>query len=259
MAKFLSIEEARQQSGMRLLVAEGVPGPWAEGIKGVLDVKKIPYTRGRFEIGGDHKTLIEWTAQASVPVIAWQDEFPKSNWTEQIYMAERIQPEPAVIPTGIEDRMRMFGYCNELCARDGLGWMRRVMLVHGGLQMPGLSEENRAFFRMFGEKYGYSPEAAAAAPARCAEVLTALGDLLEAQRGRGSRYFIGDRLSALDIYWAGFSHLIEPLPPDLCPMLDEFRPMYQNHDPDVAAAARPILMEHREFVYREHLGLPMDL
>ncbi len=91
------------------------------------------------------------------------------------------------------------------------------------------------------------------------EILNALSSLLEEQQAQGSRYFIGKTLSALDIYWAGFSHLIEPLPPDECPMLEDFRPLYQNHHPDVAAAATPTLMDHRHYIYAEHLGLPMDL
>ena len=127
-------------------------GPWAEGIRGVLDYKGIPYTRGRFEIGSDHADLIDWTAQASVPVIAWQDEFPRSAWIEQIFLAERVQPEPAVIPAAIEDRMRMFGLLAEICMPNGFGWCRRLMLVHDGLSSPGLPDESRAFFESFGAK-----------------------------------------------------------------------------------------------------------
>jgi glutathione S-transferase len=259
MAEYVTIEEARKRSGMRLIIAEKLPGPWAEGIKGVLDVKKIPYTRGRFDMASDHRDLIDWTAQASVPVIAWNEEFPRSNWMEQLFLAEKIQPQPSLIPHNIEQRMRMFGLLNELCAPHGFGWSRRLMLVHMGLSNPDLPAENKAFFQGFGAKYGYSQAAALAAPARVIEILDALSAELVSAKARGDRYFIGNKLSALDIYWAGFSHLIEPLPAELCPMLDEFRPMYMNYDPGVAAAAKPILMEHREFIYREHLGLPMDL
>lgn len=259
MAEYLTIAEARAASGMRLIVAEKVPGPWAEGIRGVLDAKKIPYLRGRFELDSDHADLIAWSAQASVPVIAWNDEFPRSNWIEQIYLAERVAPEPALIPSGIEDRMLMFGLCNEICAPHGFGWNRRLMLVHMGLNNPELPAENKAFFKNFGAKYGYSPAAAAAAPARVVEILQILDTQLSREAAKGSKYFIGGKLSALDIYWAGFSHLIEPLPSDLCPMLEDMRPLYMNFDPDVAQAATPRLMAHREFIYREHLGLPMDL
>jgi glutathione S-transferase len=259
MAEYVTIAEARQLTGMRLIVAEKIPGPWAEGIRGVLDVKGIPYARGRFDMASDHSDLIAWTAQASVPVIAWNDEFPKSNWMEQIYLADRIAPEPSVIPANITDRMRMFGLCNEICAPLGFGWSRRLMLVHMGLNNPDLPAENKTFFQHFGAKYGYSPAAGEAAPGRVVEILNALSQQLEGEQQKGRRYFIGGQLSALDIYWAGFSHLIEPLPPELCPMLDDFRPLYANFDPAVAKAASASLMAHREFIYREHLGLPMDI
>jgi glutathione S-transferase len=259
MAEYVSIEQARAASGMRLIVAEGVPGPWAEGIRGVLDAKKISYVRGRFDITSDHADLIAWTAQASVPVIAWNDEFPRSNWMEQIFLAERIQPEPGLIPAVLEDRTVMFGLLSELCAPHGFGWSRRIILIDNALRNPDLPDENKGFFRHFGAKYGYSEAAAAAAPGRVVEILNALHQQLSEQQAKGRRYFVGGQLSALDIYWAGFSHLIEPLPPEQCPMLDEFRPMYANLDPAVSAAATAELMTHREFIYVEHLGLPMDL
>ena len=259
MAEFVTIPEARDARGMRLIVAEGVPGPWAEGIRGILDYKGIAYTRGRFEMGADHSDLIAWTAQASVPVIAWEDELPKSAWLDQIFLAERIKPDPSVIPKDIEQRMRMFGLLTEICAPNGFNWCRRLMIVHNGLNTPGLPPESQAFFEGFGAKYGYSTTAAEAAPARVIEILNALDTCLAEQESRGSRYFIGDKLSALDIYWAGVSHLIEPLPAPACPMLEDFRPMYGNTDADVAAAASSRLMAHREFIYREHLGLPMDI
>ena len=40
MAEYVSVAEARKQSGMRMVLAQGIPGPWAEGIRGILDVKK---------------------------------------------------------------------------------------------------------------------------------------------------------------------------------------------------------------------------
>jgi hypothetical protein len=35
--------------------------------------------------------------------------------------------------------------------------------------------------------------------------------------------------------------------------------MYTNTDPTIQAAAKPILFEHRDFIYREYLELPVDL
>jgi glutathione S-transferase len=83
-------------------------------------------------------------------------------------------------------------------------------------------------------------------------------DRLESQRANGSKYFIGDQLTALDIYWATFAALIDPLPHEINPMPDGLRRLYTNTDPVIQAAVRPILMEHREMMYRDHLETPLD-
>ncbi len=258
MADYVTVAEARKMHGMRIVCANVVPGPWAESIRNMLDLKKIPYTRALFELGGDHGDLVAWSAQDSVPVIAWNDEHPKSNWAEQLYLVERIEPRPALVPADLALRTTMFGLANEICGMHGFGWNRRMINVHMMLSNPDLPAEARGMFEAFGAKYGYSPEAAAAATPRTLEILGALTAQLERQRSAGSRYLIGDELSALDVYWASFSHLIDPLPPEQNPMVDDFRPAYKNFDPAVDAAAE-LLMEHRDFIYQEHLVLPIDL
>jgi hypothetical protein len=42
MAKYVSIEQAVIMSGLRVVLPPGIPGPWAEAVKGILFVKKIP-------------------------------------------------------------------------------------------------------------------------------------------------------------------------------------------------------------------------
>lgn len=259
MATYIEVEEARNRAGLRLVVAPGIPGPWGEAIKGVCYVKKLPFTLVRFDIGAENKALTEWSAQASVPVMIWNDEFPKSTWNQQLALAERVAPTPALIPEDLDDRLLLFGYANELCGENGFGWLRRLMIVHQTLSAPGVTAENRAFAQYFGAKYGYSPEAGQAAAARVVQILHALGTRLERQHAAGSRYFIGQTLSALDIYWAAFATLIEPLPEEMCPMGPIYRAMYTNIEASVQAAAHPWLMAHRDFIYTEHLQLPIDL
>jgi glutathione S-transferase len=259
MAEYLSVEQARPLSGLRVVLSPGVPGPWSEAIKGILHVKKIPYVRVRQEVGGENRALTEWTAQATAPVAAWNDEPPRSTWIEQLFLAERLQPNPSLIPTNIEERVLMFGYCNELCGEHGFGWSKRLMLIHPTLTNPNADERSRAFSTHMGNKYGYNLAEAEAAPARCAEILQVLGNRLEQQRAQGSKFFIGSQLSALDIYWAAFAALVQPLPHELCPMPQSFRTMYTNTNPVVQAAVNPILLEHRDFIYREYLELPIDL
>ena len=72
-----------------------------------------------------------------------------------------------------------------------------------------------------------------------------------------NKFFIGKQLSALDVYWATFAALVQPLPPELCPMATAFRSFYTEKNPVVTAALSPLLLEHRDAIYREYLELPV--
>jgi len=73
------------------------------------------------------------------------------------------------------------------------------------------------------------------------------------------KYFVGDNLSALDIYWTAFSNLLDPLPKEQNPMPDGLRRGFTATDPVVKAALDPILLEHRARIFREHFRDPMEL
>jgi glutathione S-transferase len=221
-------------------------------------MKKISYVRVAKAQGHD-AALQAWTSQSSAPVAVWNDERPRSTWNEQLYLVERLAPQPALIPANVEDRMLLFGFCNEICGENGFGWSRRIMIFHPTLTNPQSEESARAFASYMGGKYGYSQTTAEAAPARVAGILRQLANRLDQQHAKGSQFFIGTQLSALDIYWATFAALIQPLPADLCPIPDALRTFFTNTDSTVAAAVTPALMEHRDFIYREYLELPMDL
>jgi hypothetical protein len=258
MAEYVDIEQALGISGLRVVLPPGIPGPWAEAVKGLLYVKKIPFTRARHD-RTNYAPLIRWTAQSSSPVMVYNDERPRSVWSDQLFLAERLQANPPLVPSKLDDRVLMFGLSNELCGENGFGWSRRLMLVHLTVTDPGATEEARKGMLAFGSKYGYSAEAAEAAPARIARILSVLAERLESQHSRGARFFVGDQLSALDIYWAAFAALIEPLPENLCPMPPDFRRRYVCQDPIVRAATTPQLLAHRDFIYHEYLELPVDL
>jgi hypothetical protein len=257
--EYASLEEARRLPGLRLILgAHTIPGPWREACKGIFHVKKIPYVSvtSTGKDGGDRE-LLEWTAQTSAPVAIWNDEPPRSTWIQQLQLAERLAPDPPLIPGSIADRTLMFGLSNEICGENGFGWSRRLLMIHRTVTNPKTGEGARSFWLGFGAKYGYSAGAAEAAPARIVEILRCLGERLERQRASGSRFFVGERLSALDVYWAAFAVLLRPLPPELCPMFTLFRDFYLERDPGITAAVSPLLFEHRDFVYREYLELPV--
>jgi glutathione S-transferase len=121
-------------------------------------------------------------------------------------------------------------------------------------QRPGPARDQSLHFA---RKYGHSPQDAARAPARVIQVLALLADELRAQRRRGSRYLVGDSLSAADLTWAAFAVLFAPLPASVCPMSEGLRRLYTATDPALLAALDPLLLEHRDFVYARHLELPL--
>lgn len=258
MAEYVDIEKAIKLPGLRVVLPPGIPGPWGEAIKGVLHVKKIPYIKVRHD-RVDYSPLTRWTAQASTPVLVYYDERPRSVWNDQLNFAERIEPSPPLIPAALDERVLMFGLCNLLAGENGFGWTRRLIIVQGMLNDSGADEAARKGSLAFGAKYGYSREAAAAAPAKCAEMLAIIARRLEHQQALGHRFFIGDRISALDIYWAAFAAVIKPLPHELCPMRQGMRKAYDCTDPLILAATTPQLLAHRDFIYREYLELPVDL
>jgi len=243
-------------TGLRLVLTAGVPGPWSEAAKGILHVKKLPYVKVSQELGGANRELLEWTSQASAPVMVWNEDWPRSIWNDQLYLAERLQPDPPLIPADLEDRVLMFGYANEICGENGFGWTKRLLIIREGLENP--NEAGRQLFSYLAQKYGYDKAAVAAAPARLVGILNALSARLELQRKRGSRFFIGDALTALDIYWATFAVMNDPLPDELCPLSPAFRRVYSTADPAIRSATKPILLDHRDFIYHNFLELPLD-
>ena len=254
---YQSVAEARNQKGMRLALTAGVPGPWGEAAKGVFKLRKVDYAPVLQELGGANEELVAWTGYRNAPVAVFEDERPRAGWSEILLLAERIGSGPTLVPRDPAERAQMMGLAHEICGEQGLGWTRRLSLVHPALEA-GPDHPGFAFSKLFGEMYGYTVELGAAAERRCIDLLGVLSKQLAAQQAQGKRYLVGDHLSAADVYWATFAALIVPLPQDVCPMSDDFYAMYDSASPAVRAAASPELMAHRDFVYESALGLPLD-
>ena len=265
---YVTIAAARAMDGLRLVLgAYSIPGPWRESCKCLFDVKGIPYTAVRcsnagatetsFGADGSHSELLAWTAQSSAPVAIWADERPRSSWIDQLNLAERLAPEPRLVPADFDARVRMFGLINEIAGEHGLGWSKRLFLIDQALKSAEPGTADHRFWSVLGEKYLYTAAVGLVAKARIVEILGKLDTELSRSRERGSRYFVGASLSALDIYSACFYALLEPLPPELCPMASSYRPAYRNADPDIEQAMGSALKAHRDFIYHEHLQLPI--
>ena len=109
-----------------------------------------------------------------------------------------------------------------------------------------------------GHRYGLSEADRVAGHAeRVNQVLALLAERLRAERSAGRDYFVGGRLSALDLYWAAFSNMLVPLPDAQNPMPDWLRPIYDAGQRPIDAPD-PLLLELRDRVWQDHIGLPMD-
>jgi len=258
--RWLTIDEARRQKGLRLVLTVGVPGPWGEGAKGLFIAKGLDFDCVAQVPAQPNPELREWTGEFNAPQAVWNDEPAVDRWLDLIQLAERLAPEPALVPEDAADRALMFGLCNELCGENGFGWLRRLMLFAPIMSLP--EEPPNAAREMVAPmamRYGWNAQAAEAAPARAAGILALFGRQLAAQRQAGRRYLVGESLTAADIYWAAFAALVDPLPEDVCDMPRHLRAGYSQRHPVTDAALDPALLQHRDFVYAEHLELPIDL
>jgi glutathione S-transferase len=255
MIEFVSVEEAKQRAGLRVVMVGMVPSPWGEAAKGILYHKKIPYVAARLSAEGP--AVKEWTGHDSAPIAVYENEAPRTGWAELLLLAERLAPTPSLIPANPEDRALLFGLSHEICGEDGLGWARRLAGVHSSLTGGGGFPQPVA--KYLGAKYGYRGDNGAPAGQRVVELLGMFARRIKAQRQRGSRYLIGDTLTAADIYLATFMALFAPLPNDVCAMSEVFRPAFAAMDDATRAALDPVVLEHRDEIYEKHLELPLTL
>jgi len=259
MTDYVDVETAARARGMRLVLTRGVPGPWSESAKGILHVKRIPFLRVAQEAAGENAALKEWNGHANAPVAVYDDEPPRSGWAEILRLAERIAPAPPLLPPDPRQRAAMFGYAHEICGELGFGWNRRLMMIDRMLPRDGDPLRGTGPAQLLGRRYGYSRAAAAAARDNVTATLAELSRLLREQSAAGSRYFIGNSLTALDIYWAAFAALVDPLPQAQCAMPEGLRAFYVLDDDEVRASMDPMLMAHRDYIYERYLELPLQL
>lgn len=253
--QYVSVDEAIGRAGLRMVVVGGVPSPWGEAAKGILHIKGIDWAAVRLVY--DSEPLKEWAGQRSGPVAILGAERPRDGWAEILLLAERLAPTPALLPRDPAQRALVFGLAHEICGEEGLGWARRLQLVHAGLNKTGGFPGRVASY--LAKKYGHSLEGGEAAGRRVADLLGMLAARLKAQRQAGSRYYVGEQLTAVDVYSATFMALFAPLPDEHCAMDAGSRAAFETRDDQTIAALDPMLLEHRDLMYRERLELPLRL
>jgi glutathione S-transferase len=245
--------EISGHDGLRIVLVRGVPSPWSQAAKTILEIKSLDYVAAPLDVGAANEEIVAWSGQNSGPVVAWRDGPPLNRWLDILLLAERLAPTPALLPADPLQRALAIGLGHEILGEGGIAWNRR-------LQMFSMAVKAGVGARMAPliDKYGFDVEDAETAGARIAATLRGLSTQLRAQQARGVPYFVGDALSCVDIYWTSIMSMILPLPAAQCPIRDSSRPAFTASDPQIVAALDPILIEHRDRIFKAHFRDPME-
>jgi hypothetical protein len=251
---YLTVKQARDKPGLRLVLTEGMPGPWAEAIKSVLAYKKLAFVAVAQYPGAANEDLQDWTGQTSAPVAIYGEEAPRSSWLDQLLLAERLAPAPAVLPLQLEQRALVLGLCHEIAGENGLGWNRRLHMLAPALRADDPPEP----MQRMGAKYGWSEQALAAADNNIGDCLDYFSDRLRTQAANKSDYLVGDVVTAADFYLANFMGIFRPLPETMNPMPAVLRHIYSQVIPSLEGYISAELLRHRDHMYEHYIQTPLD-
>jgi glutathione S-transferase len=256
---YISFEQAQQEAGLRMIVVKGLPSPWGEAAKGLFHIKQLTWAATYHDPSS--REMSAWSGSRSAPVDIYNDEQPLASWLDILLLAERLAPEPALLPTEPEQRESAIALCEKICGEMGLGWSRRLDSVHKGLNGKSLAEGGypQPIAGYLAKKYGYDKSQADTYGQRTIELLTLLTDTLKKQQETGSKYYSGNRISAIDIYSATFMACFKPLPEEQCAMHQPIRSVFAALDEKTKVALDPVLLDHRDYIYNNYLVLPLSL
>ena len=256
--EFITLDQAAEmKTGTRVTFIPGVQALYAEALKNICYVKKIPLIRVLHpmmgldrETGADRQSqLYDLTSQTSLPTMLHDELRPRNVWIEQLALAEEIGAEdsPSLIPDNLELRVEMFGVCAVVLAEDGLVWNARI-----------LNDSPLA------RKYGYSEQASASALAKIAEIIRLMDGRLESQAKLGSPYLVGNTLTAADIYWATMCMIILPASPEIMSRTEQNKGMlmwFENNSktPEVAKELTKRIEDHHHHILQNYCETPAVL
>ena len=251
--EYLTIEQARERQGLRLVLSRGVPGPWGEAAKALFRLRNVEFTPVAQIAGDVNAALVEWTRHRNAPIALYENEAPRVRWLEILDLAERLGSGPSLVPADRLERMFMVGLINEIAGECGLAWNARLLMFDAGVKAQGPDAAGNPMYA----EYQYDPGEIEASKARIEDFLGYLAAHIQAQRDRGSAYLVGAGFSAADVYWAYFSNMLQTLPPEQCPAPDGLRKVWGVLAASIAGYD-PVLIEQRDRIFADHLLLPMD-
>lgn len=252
---YVETAEAIAARGLRMTVVSEVPSPWGEAAKGILHFKGIEWRAVRLTPADEEQ--VGWTGSQSAPVVMYNDEPPRHGWVDILMLAEKLAPEPSLLPLSTRDRALAIGLSHELMGIGGLADQRRLQMMHMGYTGRGGFLTFAADY--LAEKYGYSAEEGEASFQRVSELLQMFANQLRVQEEAGSDYFVGSEPTCVDFYCAAVMAMFKPLPEEVCAMRERTRVAFESVDAATNAALDPILLKHRDMMYERHMELPLLL
>ncbi|MGK0173527.1 MAG: hypothetical protein ACI9W2_005275 [Gammaproteobacteria bacterium] len=100
----LSITEARTRPGLRLINRPGVPTPWAQAAKGIIDVKGPECVLAHECADDPEGAQVRWVGDQGAPFVAYQDEPIRGGWAQILKLTERLAPDQSLIPKPVRER-----------------------------------------------------------------------------------------------------------------------------------------------------------
>jgi glutathione S-transferase len=251
---YLTVEEAINRPGLRVVLTASVPGPWGEAVKALLAHKGIDYAPVAQVGGGANEALKQWTGQSSAPVLVLDGNPPVSHWLDQLHFIERMHDNNPLLPEAMGARAEVIGLSALIAGADGIGWNRRLQLFAPSMVLAEVPEQ----VQRMAQKYGYSEQQAERASAKLLAQLAHLDSVMARQEQSGREYLVGESVTAADFYLAHFAGLIIPLGPKDNPMPDWLRVQYESADDATKTAFTPRLTALRDRMFERHIKLPLE-
>lgn len=256
--KFVDFAQAKldREAGRPVLtVVAQIPAPWSEGVKGLLELQGRDYSALRLD--PRNRELHDWAGSPSAPSLMLPGKAPLTQAVETIEaLDEEAQGQP-LLPKDPDERAAALDLVRSLVDSGGLAWSRRLLGIDAGLKGTGGFVEPIAEY--LAKKYSFDEAMVPAARARIPEILGSLSHRIKEQNRADSPYLFGREVSAADVYCAVSMAIFVPLDEGKCPMDPVIRKTFEELDEQTAQALDPILLAHRDFIYQNHLELPVRL